>query len=84
MSRAPGLAKPQGGQVTPLDIPDGTATIQSMFDLLKSWGAAKMEVVIRDDADVAVRAVIVVEGVAETAEILAATEAVQKSWDAES
>lgn len=58
-------------------------TVQSLFDQAEAWGAAKMQMVFSDDGGEPLRAVIVVDGQPETAEILEAVEAVQARWDAE-
>jgi hypothetical protein len=60
---------------------DEKGTIQSLFDSLEEWGAATAQIVPRDGAGVALRAVIVVDGQPETDEILKAVDAVEATWD---
>lgn len=63
-------------------MPDEEITVQGLFDVLTEWGGALMQVVPRDENDVALRAVIVVDGQPETDEILAAVAEVQERWNA--
>lgn len=62
---------------------DKSTTVGDLLAELDRWGAAHAEIVYRDGADVAVGAVIVVQGIPETGEIIAAIEALQEKWDSD-
>lgn len=55
-------------------------TVSKLFAQLREWGAASITQVMRDENEVPLRAIIIVEGVPETGEILAVVDPVIESW----
>lgn len=62
------------------DDSEPEATIQGLFNSLEKWGAATVRLVPRDKNDVALRAVIAVQGQPETDEVLAALDLLEERW----
>jgi hypothetical protein len=58
-----------------------TSVVQGLFDSLDKWGAALLRLVPRDENDVALRAVIAVQGQPETDEVLAALDRLEGTWN---
>lgn len=63
--------------------PGHETTVQDLFDTLEEWNAGVIKIVPRDESGKALRAVIVVQGVPDTDEILNAIQAVEQSWEEE-
>lgn len=56
-------------------------TIQSLFDSLDQWGAATARIVLRNHDDEPFRAVIVVDGIEETKDVIEALDKLEESWN---
>lgn len=60
---------------------ESEATIQGMFDGLAEWGASIARMVVRGHDDEPLRAVIVVDGIGETQDVLDALDEVEAAWE---
>lgn len=61
--------------------PESDTTVRSLFAQMDEWGAAVMQILLRDATDAVIAAVIIVRGTEEAVEITDAVDAIQERWN---